>query len=39
MTIVREDGQHDVWDGEKLRRYGIDFYRKGGETCSNTCEI
>jgi NADH-quinone oxidoreductase subunit D len=32
MTIVREEGQSDVWDGEKLRRYGIDYYRNGGET-------
>jgi len=38
MTIVREDGQQDVWDGEKLRRYGIDYYRKGGAAWSNSCE-
>ena len=38
MTIVRQDGQADVWDGEKLRRYGIDYYRNGGDTCLNSCE-
>jgi ech hydrogenase subunit E len=29
MTIVRKDGQQAVWDGEKLRRYGIEYYGKG----------
>ena len=30
MTVIQKNGQADVWDGEKLRRYGIEYYRKGG---------
>jgi ech hydrogenase subunit E len=30
MTVIRNNGQTDVWDGEKLRRYGITYYGGGG---------
>ena len=35
-TVIGQDGQPDVWDGERLRQYGIEFYRKGGESCSTS---
>jgi Ni,Fe-hydrogenase III large subunit len=28
MTVIQQHGQSDVWDGERLRRYGIEYYRK-----------
>lgn len=30
MTIVDTGGRCDIWDGERLRRYGIDYYQKRG---------
>jgi ech hydrogenase subunit E len=30
MTVIRKDSQPDIWNGEKLRRYGIEYYGKGG---------
>lgn len=29
MTILQTDGNSEIWDGERLRRYGIDYYQKG----------
>ena len=29
MTVIRKDSQPDIWTGEKLRRYGIEYYSKG----------
>jgi ech hydrogenase subunit E len=28
MTVIQQHGQSDVWDGEQLRRYCIEYYRK-----------
>ena len=28
MTVVDNEGLCDVWDGEKLRQYGIEYYQK-----------
>jgi len=28
MTVVDNEGSCDVWDGEKLRQYGIEYYQK-----------
>lgn len=28
MTVVDNEGSRDVWDGEKLRQYGIEYYQK-----------
>lgn len=29
MTVLQTDGNSEIWDGERLRRYGIDYYQKG----------
>ncbi len=28
MTVLQTDGNSEIWDGERLRRYGIDYYQK-----------
>lgn len=28
VTLIRDDAQPDIWDGRRLRQYGIDHYRK-----------
>lgn len=30
MMVLQADGTADIWDAERLRLYGIDYYQKGG---------